>query len=148
MFIRKYQSEDCRYLAELFYNTVHSVNSKDYTDEQLNVWAGGKVDLTMWDTALSEHYSVVAVEDGAIIGFGDIDKAGYIDRLYVHKDYQRQGIGTAICNELESACGAAKIFTHASITAKAFFSVRGYKVITEQQVVRNGVALTNYVMEK
>lgn len=148
MFIRKYQSEDCRYLAELFYNTVHSVNSKDYTDEQLNVWAGGKVDLVRWDGDFQRHHTVVAVEKGIIVGFGDMDKTGYLDRLYVHKDYQGQGIGTAICNELESACGAAKIFTHASITAKAFFSGRGYKVITEQQVVRNGVVLTNYVMEK
>jgi len=39
MFIRKYKTSDCRHLAELFYNTVHSVNAKDYTDEQLDVWA-------------------------------------------------------------------------------------------------------------
>lgn len=148
MFIRKYQSADCGYLAELFYNTVHSVNEKDYTHEQLNAWADGKVDLTMWDRALSEHYSVVVVEDGVIVGFGDIDKAGYIDRLYVHKDYQRRGIGTAICNKLEGVCDADKIFTHASITAKPFFCGRGYKTVRGQQVVKKGIGLTNYIMVK
>lgn len=148
MIIREYTSLDCEDLAKLFYNTVHSVNSEDYTDEQVNAWATGKVDLVRWDGDFQRHHTVVAVEKGIIVGFGDMDKTGYLDRLYVHKDYQGQGIATAICNELESACGAAKIFTHASITAKAFFSGRGYKVITEQQVVRNGVALTNYVMEK
>ena len=39
MFIRKYQSCDCKKLAELFYNIVHTVNVKDYTKEQLNAWA-------------------------------------------------------------------------------------------------------------
>lgn len=38
MLIREYQSSDCKELVELFYNTVHTVNAKDYTKEQLNVW--------------------------------------------------------------------------------------------------------------
>lgn len=38
MIIREYQSADCKELAELFYNTVHIVNEKDYTKEQLDVW--------------------------------------------------------------------------------------------------------------
>lgn len=37
MIIRKYQPSDCKELADLFYNTVHTVNAKDYTKEQLNV---------------------------------------------------------------------------------------------------------------
>ena len=45
MQLREYRPSDCKQLAELFYQTVHSVNSKDYTKEQLNVWATGKVDL-------------------------------------------------------------------------------------------------------
>ena len=34
--IRKYKSSDCGHLAELFYQTVHAVNAKDYSEEQLN----------------------------------------------------------------------------------------------------------------
>ncbi len=45
MFIRKYESTDCKELAELFYNTVHTINAKDYTKEQLDAWASGQVDL-------------------------------------------------------------------------------------------------------
>ena len=32
---RKYQSTDCKEMAELFYHTVHKVNAKDYRKEQL-----------------------------------------------------------------------------------------------------------------
>ena len=77
-----------------------------------------------------------------------MDKTGYLDRLYVHKDFQRKGIATAICRELEKSVDSEKIITHASITAKPFFLNRGYKVIREQQVERGGILLTNYVMEK
>lgn len=148
MVIRRYVPSDCKQLAELFYQTVHTVNARDYTEEQLKVWAKGSVDLEEWNKSLSAHYTVVAVEENVIVGFGDIDKSGYFDRLYIHKDHQKQGIGTAICNELEGVVEADKIITHASITAKPFFIHRGYKVIKEQQVIRKGISLTNYFMEK
>lgn len=146
MFIREYMASDCEQMAELFYQTVHSIDAKDYTKEQRNAWASGTVNLPAWHKSFSEHNTLVAVEQGNIVGFGDIDSTGYLDRLYVHKDFQQQGIATALCDRLES--GFDKITTHASITAKPFFLQRGYKVIREQQVIRNRVALTNYVMEK
>ena len=148
LIIRKYQPSDCKYLADLFYNTVHTINAKDYSEEQLDAWATGEVDLIEWNESLTNHYSVVAVKDDMIVGFGDIDKTGYLDRLYVHKDYQNQGIATAICDNLENAFDVDKLTTHSSITAKSFFLKKGYKLIKEQQVVRNGVSLINFIMEK
>ncbi len=147
MVIREYQPSDCEVLAELFYNTVHTVNIKDYTKEQLDVWATGIIDLEKWNQSFEEHYSLVAIDDEVIVGFGDINKAGYLDRLFVHSDYQRKGIATAICNQLEQAV-QGNIVTHASITARPFFEKRGYRVIKEQQVERQGVFLTNFIMEK
>ena len=147
MQLRRYKQSDCRELAELFYNTVHTVNAADYNNEQLNAWATGHADLEAWNKSLQEHYSIVAVDKGIIVGFGDIDQTGYLDRLYVHADYQGMGIATAICNKLEQSV-SGKIVTHASVTAKPFFEKRGYKVIKEQSVERHGVFLTNFVMEK
>ena len=84
------------------------------------------MNLKEWDKSFQEHVTAVAVEkkNGAerIIGFGDMDSKGYLDRLYVHKDYQRQGVATAICDELERAVKAGKYTTHASITRKAVLS--------------------------
>lgn len=148
MHIRKYTPSDCIYFAKLFYDTVHTVNARDYTAEQLDAWADGKVDIDGWNRSFLEHYTVAAEENGVIVGFGDIGSTGYLDRLYVHKDFQRRGIATAICDELERAVDSDRITTHASITAKPFFLRRGYAVIREQQVERHGIMLTNYVMEK
>ena len=90
----------------------------------------------------------MAVKDGRIAGFGDMDRTGYLDRLYVHWEEQRKGIASALCDRLEQEAESERFVTHASITAKPFFEKRGYRVVKEQEVIRKGVALTNYVMEK
>lgn len=94
------------------------------------------------------HHTLVALEGETVVGFGDMDPSGYLGRLYVHRDHQGRGIATRICNALESCVIVKKVMTHASITARPFFETRGYKVIREQQVERNGVVLKNYAMEK
>ena len=148
MTLRDYSKPDCAILAQLFYDTVHTVNAKDYTREQLDAWATGEVNLEAWNESFQAHHTVVAELDGKIVGFGDMDEIGYLDRLYVHKDYQRRGVATAICNALEQNSNAAEFTTHASITARPFFEKRGYTVVREQQVERRGVLLTNFVMGK
>lgn len=148
MELRKYEPKDCQEITELFYQTVHTVNVKDYSNEQCQVWATGNVNLEQWNKSFLEHTTIVAIENNQIIGFGDIDETGYLDRLYVHKDYQRRKVATAICDYLEKANPFQVITTHASITARPFFEQRGYEVVKEQQVERRGILLTNYVMEK
>lgn len=148
MKLRPYAPADCAAMAELFYNTVHTVNARDYTPEQLCAWATGEVDLAEWDRSFQAHHTLVAVEGEQIVGFGDLDvERGYLDRLYVHRDHQGEGIATALCGALERAA-SGPITTHASITARPFFEGRGYRVLREQRVERRGVWLTNYVMGK
>ncbi len=146
--IRAYCPDDCEKLAELFYQTVHTVNARDYTKEQLDAWATGTVDLVQWNAFFLKHQTLVAVWEGRIVGFGDMDASGYLDRLYVHKDHQGKGVAAAICVRLKQETLADTIVSHVSITAKPFFVKRGYVVKQEQKFVRNGVSLTNYVMEK
>lgn len=147
MLLRPYRTEDCPALTKLFYQTVHTVNAKDYTPPQLDAWADGHPDLAAWDSSLSAHLSLVAVCDGVIAGFADMAPDGYLDRLYVHRDFQRQGIATALCDALEQAV-PGPYETHASITARPFFEQRGYRVVRQQQVLRKGIVLTNFVMRK
>ena len=64
-------------------------------------------------------------DSGKIVGFEDMNGNGYLDRLYVHKDYQGQGVASAICDELERFAAGKTITTHASITAKPFFHHSG-----------------------
>ena len=148
--LERYQPGEAAALAELFYRTVHAVCTEDYTPAQLDAWADGKVDVAVWDKSFLRHDTLVARMNGEIVGFADLD-GGYLDRLYVHKDHQRQGVATALVQALEELAvsrGERCMTTHASITARPFFEKQGYRVIREQQVERKGLLLTNFVMEK
>ena len=151
MKIRKYKETDFLEILTLFYETVHTINSKDYTLEQLSAWAPFIADEKKWkDSFLGKHLLVAEIE-GVLVGFGDIDEMGYLDRLYVHKFYQSMGIATELLSHLEDYAikkGRINLSVHASITAKPFFEKHGYVVEREQVVKCRGVWMVNYVMEK
>ena len=144
---REVRFPDWQEMPEPFLNTVARVNAEDFKKGEPGAWGAGSGDLAELDRSLQAHFSVVAEEDGVLAGFGDIDGTGYLDRLYVHYGYQGRGIAAAVCDRLEGAV-QGNVVTHASITARPFFEKRGYRVVKEQQVERNGVFLTNFVMVK
>lgn len=146
MIIRKYKAEDFESVSALFFETVHAVNAKDYSEKQLNAWTESSDSLRTRKNDLLKQHTLIAEINGFIVGFGSVDKLGCLDLLYVHKDYQHQGVGAALCNELEK--GFSVIKTFASVTAKPFFESRGYKVIKEREVERLGVKLKNFEMQK
>jgi putative acetyltransferase len=134
----------------LFQNTIHAVNAKDYSPIQLEAWASKvKPEITpRWHT-LSENISNLAGLENQIVGFGDLTEKGYLDRLFVHKDFQGQSIAAAIVQKLEEGANELnleEITTAASIAAKPFFERAGFMVMKEQQVEIPGVKLTNFVM--
>lgn len=148
MVIKSYEKEFFIDICTLFYETVHSVNAGDYSESQLEAWAPKDNDYSHLKTALEKNWTLVAIEDGVIIGFADIEDTGYLDHLFVHKDYQGKGVATALCNEIEAKGNFNEIETHASITALPFFEKRGYKVVREQIVEIRGEKLKNHVMRK
>lgn len=148
MVIREYRQRDLDDIIRLFYDTVHTVCREDYTDEQLDAWADGQADYDRWHESFTKHLTLVAEENGVIVGFGDMDKTGYLDRLYVHVNWQRRKVATALCDELEKRVDAEKLTAYVSITARPFFENRGYRVIKENAVTRKGVIMKNYFMEK
>lgn len=86
-----------------------------------------------------------------IVGFGSITQNGYLDFMYVSKDYQRKGVAQKIYDELENFARTNcfdEIISDVSITAKPFFRRQGFEVVKEQQVDIEGIKLTNYKMQK
>ena len=146
MLLREYGEEDLEEILRLFYRTVHVVATADYSEEQLDAWAPAEADREKWRASLAEHFCLVAEENGKIVAFG-----GYLDRLYVAADFQGRGAGSLVAGALEEyarGTGAEKMTVHASLTARAFFEKRGYKVLERRRVERKGVELTNFLMEK
>jgi UPF0176 protein len=151
MLIRLFQKQDSDRIAQLFHDTVHEVNNRDYSPDQLKAWSPDDLHFIDWGDFCTKIFTYVAEEEGEIIGFGQLEANGHINCFYCHKDYQRCGVGIRIYREIEAKALELKIerlFVEASITARAFFKSRGFAVVKEQQVICRGEKFTNFVMEK
>ena len=153
MKLRKYRPEDAGQVIEIFYDTIHTVNAKDYDDDQRHAWAPDKnpENYQRFCARLLDNITYVVELNSKIIGFGDMTKAGYLDRFYTHKDHQRQGVATLIYLQLEQDArelGLTELTSDVSITAKPVAERAGFKVVKAQDQIRRGVVLRNYLMKK
>lgn len=89
--IRRYGDADAPQIATLFFDTIHSVNLRDYTSEQIDAWApplsGSEQDkrAERFARSLKKRLSYVADQEGIVIDFANIAQNGYADWMYVHK---------------------------------------------------------------
>lgn len=150
--IRKANLSDIPILKELYQNTILTVNRKDYTAEEVEDWASCGDDTAHLAGLLEEqHYVVAENEKGVMVGFASVNDTGYMHALFVHKDFQHQGIATSLYKYLEAYAkerGAKKLTSEVSVTAKPFFEKQGFQVDEAQQRKANQLYLTNYKMSK
>lgn len=150
--IRDYQADDAQDLANIYYNTIHSYNSKDYSQEQVNAWAPeSSLEKTGWAKKFEHTKPLVATCDNLIVGFAEFEQDGHIDCFYCHHHWIGYGIGSALMNAIFEKAKQKKItriYAEVSITARPFFEKYGFITVKEQTVVLRGVQLTNYKMEK
>ena len=135
--VRPFRERDAERAARLFRDTVFRVNRADYAD-----------DVNAWVARFRAHRAFAAEKDGVFLGFGDIAEDGYLDRLFVHAEHQREGVGTALLEALERAVSAKTLRTEASLTARPFFLARGWHVMREQRAFCRGAQFVNFLMEK
>ncbi|RXZ79122.1 GNAT family N-acetyltransferase [Paenibacillaceae bacterium] len=154
MKIRTFDESDIAQIVLLFYETVHAINKQDYTQEQLDAWAPkdeGMLRQKVWTESMCRNITYVAENNSEIVGFADMTSTGHLDRLYIHKNFQRQGIASALVNTLETAARSLRLTemsTEASITAKPFFECLGFQVVQRQVIERRGIELVNFRMKK
>jgi len=150
MKIRKATREDEDAIWTLFYETVHSVNSRDYSSEQIEAWAPENPSWS-WRDALRKNISYVVEEKGKLLGFADRTVQGFLEGLYVHKNYQGKGIATLLLEKMEEEAkllGLKEIATEGSITARPFFEAKGFTCVQKQKKNLRGVSFINYIMKK
>ncbi len=150
--VRAYESNDATDLAKIYYNTIHKVNTKDYSEIQLEAWAPkSSIEADSWLKKFEKTKPLVAVDDKTVVGFAEFESNGHIDCFYCHHEWIGFGVGSALMNAIhEIAHGQKilKIFAEVSITARPFFEKHGFTVTEEQKVSIKGIELINFKMEK
>lgn len=150
--IRAALQSDAVELKKLFQNTVLAINRRDYSQAEVEDWASCGDDLSNIEDMIKTHYFIVAVnQQSEIVGFSSITPQGYLHSMFVHKDFQGEGIATILLNEIEQYAitnGIMRITSEVSLTARPFFEKRGYIVEEEQKRKANQLSLTNFWMAK
>jgi GNAT superfamily N-acetyltransferase len=151
MLIREYRRSDAADLARLFYETIRSVNRKDYFEQQLDAWAPELPDPELWHSRMSRRCTLVVEEGDELVAFAELESDGHLDMFYCRKDAVGRGVGRRLYEAIERRAigmGLRRIFAEASITARPFFQRCGFTMCEQQTVKRAGIALTNFTIEK
>lgn len=151
MNVRRFQYGEEATLWRLFYETIHTVNARDYTPEQLDAWAPQQIDHRLWEKRTRERNPFVASVENQIVGYADLQTDGLIDHFFVHHQWQRRGVGTALMAAIEAEAttlGLAELYSDVSLTARRFFGSHGFHVVIEQEVAIDDFSLRNCRMTK
>ncbi len=149
--IRQASVEDLTEVTSIFRDTILHVNSKDYSEKHIKVWASGADDIENWKERIHKFYFIVAEIENVVVGFAYLTKGNYFDGLFIHKDYQRLGIASKLMRIIESQVmmnGFKIITSDVSITALPFFDNKYYNVIKKQKKSFKGLVFENYCVEK
>lgn len=127
------------------------MNLRDYSPEQVRAWAPALPDPEAWHGRISGRHTLVVESGDEVVGFAELEEDGHLDMFYVRTKAVGRGVGSLLYAALEDRArrlGIGRIFTGASITARPFFGRKGFAVLRQNTVVRNGVELVNFSMEK
>jgi putative acetyltransferase len=147
--IRLYRPTDLDAVIAIFLGSVRQIAARHYNHAQIDAWA--QVERDKWAVKRLSRPTWIALIGEEPVGFADLEPNGHLDMMYVHAAHQRKGVATALLKKVEAAAtelGLSRIFTEASITARAFFERHGFDVVTPQVVHVRGQSLTNFLMEK
>lgn len=149
--IRPYAPTDASQLTNLFRASVRQIASGDYSASQLRAWAPDAIDERQFGQRCERKSTWVAEVQGRLAGFAHLESDGHVDMLYVHPDFKRRGVARALLEQIEELARREdfrRLYTEASITARAAFEAMGFRVIVPQTVTVRGESMTNYRMEK
>ena len=150
MEIKNYTSDMARQVTDVFYESVHGIDSSIYSDAQKNAWAQLPRQYDSWVMRLMFKQPYVAMIGEQMVGFIELDPDGHIDCMYTLPDFQRQGIGSALYEHLLAEAlkkRMKRLYVEASFVARPFFEGKGFNVVEENHVEREGETITNFTME-
>lgn len=130
--IRTLDEKDIPQMKDLFRTTVLNVNARDYTEEEVKDWASCGDSETRWRELLAGNQYVGAFNEcNVLVGFSSMNKDGYLNSMFVHKDFQHRGIATQLLSEVEQIAGqygVRYITCEVSLTARTFFEKKDTKL--------------------
>jgi putative acetyltransferase len=149
--IRTSTLSDLPELQQMFVDSISTICKNDYSPHQIKAWISSIENPQRWKDKINSQYFLIAGLDNKIVGFSSLEENNYLDFLYVHRDYQRQGIANKLYTEIETEAikrKATVLSADVSKTAKPFFEQKRFTTLSTQIKIIQGVEIINYKMAK
>ena len=149
--LRDFRPGDEPALRAVFESAIHGTARRDYSQLQVDTWAPREHDPSAWALRVRGLAPFVALLDGSIAGYADIQPTGYIDHFYVADEAGGQGVGGALMRRILARAeelGLAELTSHVSLTAQPFFAHFGFEVVEHRVFDVRGVEMRNAAMRK
>jgi putative acetyltransferase len=153
MHVRPFQPEDAGRLALIFYRSVREGGLKAYTQQQVEAWAPETPEPDIYIRRGGDGRSLLVAVDGKDepVAYIDLEANGHIDHLFCIPEFIGSGAASMLYDQLERIArmqAMPRLFVEASEVARPFFERKGFRALHRNDIVRRGVGLHNYTMEK
>ena len=148
---REATADDLPEITSIYRDTIRAVNSKDYSEEQIEAWSSGAGDTKKWQDRIKKCYFLVAEVNDQIVGFSYLRNGYYLENMFVHKAFQGQTVGSKLLRIMESQVlmnGHNRIKSDISTSAFPFFDSHYYDVEKKQKKSFKGKGFDIYVVIK
>ena len=143
-------ADGCR-CAIIFRSAIEEIAGEDYSEAQCEAWAARADDEAEFAKGLASHLTLVATDDGEIVGFASLKGDSHVEMLFVDPAHARCGVATTLMDALIKLARArgAKILTgDVSDTAKPLFDRLGFQSQKRNLVLIGEEWLGNTSMSK
>ncbi|WP_351010666.1 GNAT family N-acetyltransferase [Shewanella sp. S1-58-MNA-CIBAN-0166] len=142
-------------ISELYHTAVQGIIHPRYPTLKLNAWSSAPRSAKFWQLRYKRNKAWLALDNQKVIGFISLEThfkhLGYIDCLYVHPDYQQQGIARALYKHLQHWALQQPypyLSVDASYLSKPLFEAMGFVLQQTSYQQKCGQTFTGFYMKK
>ena len=149
--IRLFEPADAPALRRVFESAIHGTARRDYSQREVDAWAPRVHDVAAWAERMGALAPFVALVDGEIKGYADVQADGYIDHFYVAAEAGGTGVGDRLMRRVLARAeelGLPGLHSQVSLTAQPFFAHVGFEVVEQRVVEVRGVEMRHVAMRK
>lgn len=153
--IRRAIHSDAEGIIHVHVKSIREVCAKDYTEEQIEAWAGRKFRPELWVQAMDRDFIWIIEHESTIVGFGHLalmdENSCEVMGLYFIAPAIGHGLGKKMFKEFISVAHKhhlKNIRLHSTVTARTFYESLGFmQSASDTTIDMRGVGIPCFPME-